>query len=186
MTAGKRQGVTRQQFLAFAHVSRWRNQGARPRRRSSACGARSISGSGRGLPPWYRFATNGLLLRYIAGGDGRWRQLRASQYRTPLPSHSSAACVTSWPPLLILPTSFAISLLLYWLQRASTHATQYRRSMHQLDTSGLVRVDLNDPREAAVLNPGETFTVPRQRPHRVTNAGIGIAEFPRASGDGRV
>ena len=25
VTAGKRQGVTRQQFLAFAHVSRWRN-----------------------------------------------------------------------------------------------------------------------------------------------------------------
>ena len=48
MTAGRRQGVTRQQFLAFAHASRSRNQGARPRRRSSACGARSISGSGRG------------------------------------------------------------------------------------------------------------------------------------------
>jgi quercetin dioxygenase-like cupin family protein len=43
--------------------------------------------------------------------------------------------------------------------------------------SGLVRVELNDPREEAVLNPGEAFTVPRQRPHRVTNAGIGIAEF---------
>ena len=27
------------------------------------------------------------------------------------------------PPLLMLPTSFAISLLLYWLQRASTHET---------------------------------------------------------------
>jgi len=24
-----------------------------------------------GLPPWYRFAINGLLLRYIAGGDVR-------------------------------------------------------------------------------------------------------------------
>ena len=25
-----------------------------------------------GLPPWYRFATNGLLLRYIAGGGVRY------------------------------------------------------------------------------------------------------------------
>ena len=25
-----------------------------------------------GLPPWYRFAINGLLLRYIAGGGGRY------------------------------------------------------------------------------------------------------------------
>ena len=48
VTAGRRQGVTRQQLQAFAQVSRSRNQGARPRRRSSACGARSISGSGRG------------------------------------------------------------------------------------------------------------------------------------------
>ena len=32
VTAGRRQGITRQQFLALAHVSWWRNQGARPRR----------------------------------------------------------------------------------------------------------------------------------------------------------
>ena len=25
-----------------------------------------------GLPPWYRFATNGLLLRYTAGAGGRY------------------------------------------------------------------------------------------------------------------
>jgi hypothetical protein len=25
-----------------------------------------------GLPPWYRFATDRLLLRYIAGGGGRY------------------------------------------------------------------------------------------------------------------
>ena len=64
MTAGKRQGVTRQQFLAFAHVSRSRNQ-ARDRVED-----RRLAGRARypapavGLPPWYRFATNGLLLRY--------------------------------------------------------------------------------------------------------------------------
>ena len=46
VTAGKRQGVTRQQFLAFAHVSRWRNQARDRVEDRRLCGARSISGSG--------------------------------------------------------------------------------------------------------------------------------------------
>ena len=66
VTAGKRQGVTRQQFLAFAHVSRV----AEPRRETASkiVGLRArarYSAPAVGLPPW------GLLLRYIAGGGGR-------------------------------------------------------------------------------------------------------------------
>ena len=68
MTAGRRQGVTRQQFLAFAHASRSRNQGARPRRRLGLRARARYSAPAVGLPPSYRFATGGLLLRYIAGG----------------------------------------------------------------------------------------------------------------------
>jgi len=64
-------GVTRQQFLAFAHVSRWRNQ-ARDRVEDRRLAARArYPPPAVGLPPWYRFAINGLLLRYIAGGDVR-------------------------------------------------------------------------------------------------------------------
>jgi len=43
-----------------------------------------------GLPPWYRFAINGLVLRYIAGGDGRATALRASQRHNQAMSHTSA------------------------------------------------------------------------------------------------
>ena len=72
VTAGGRQGITRQQFLALAHVSRRRNQGARPRRRSSACGARSIFGSGYGpfalVPVCYQWASVALHRRW-------WRAL---------------------------------------------------------------------------------------------------------------
>ena len=34
-----------------------------------------------GLPPWYRFATNGLLLRYIAGGGGRYTNQRVAAFK---------------------------------------------------------------------------------------------------------
>ena len=65
VTAGGRQGITRQQFLAFAHVSRWRNQGARPRRRSSARGARArYPAPAVGLPPSYRLANIALHRRW--------------------------------------------------------------------------------------------------------------------------
>ena len=64
--------MPRQQFLAFAHVSRWRNQ-ARDRVEDRRLAARArYPAPAVGLPPWYRFATNGLLLRYIAGGGGRY------------------------------------------------------------------------------------------------------------------
>jgi hypothetical protein len=39
---------------------------------SAASPGHSISGSDMGLSPWNRFATHGLLLRYIAGGGGRY------------------------------------------------------------------------------------------------------------------
>ena len=67
MTAGKRQGVTRQQFLAFAYVSRWRNQ-ARDRVEDRRLAARArYPAPAVGLPPHI-----GLLpLSYIAGSDAR-------------------------------------------------------------------------------------------------------------------
>ena len=34
-----------------------------------------------GLPPWYRFATNGLLLRYIAGGGGRYTNWKVAAFK---------------------------------------------------------------------------------------------------------
>jgi len=43
--------------------------------------------------------------------------------------------------------------------------------------SGSVRIELSDPQEETTLGPGETFTVPRLRQHRLTNPGTEIAVF---------
>ena len=81
VTAGKRQGVTR--------------QGARPRRRSSACDARSISGSSVGLPPWYRFARKGLLLLRLLPEPSRpERGHRRAPARSVSPSNKIAWSAT--------------------------------------------------------------------------------------------
>ncbi len=40
---------------------------------------------------------------------------------------------------------------------------------------GQVRLSLRSPEEEILLAPGDTFTVAIRRPHRVTNAGEGLA-----------
>ena len=60
-------------LLAFAHVSRWWNQ-ARDGFEDRRLAARArYPAPAAGLSTWYRCATNGLLLCYIAGGDERYR-----------------------------------------------------------------------------------------------------------------
>ena len=81
MTAGKRQGVTRQQFLAFEQC-RGGGTKARDRVEDRRLAARArYPAPAVGLPPWYRFATNGLLLRYIAGGGERYTQLESRRFQ---------------------------------------------------------------------------------------------------------
>lgn len=43
--------------------------------------------------------------------------------------------------------------------------------------NGKIRIYLQDPKEAVLLVPGETYTVKPQRPHLVTNAGEASATF---------
>ena len=55
---------SRVEFLRLPRVKRSHSR-ANPTR--ARCPAPAV-----GIPPWYRFATNGLLLCYIAGGGGRY------------------------------------------------------------------------------------------------------------------
>ncbi len=42
---------------------------------------------------------------------------------------------------------------------------------------GIIRIFLQDPKEAVTLKPGETYSVPPRRPHLVTNGGDTSATF---------
>jgi quercetin dioxygenase-like cupin family protein len=50
---------------------------------------------------------------------------------------------------------------------------------------GQVELFLREPDESVRLAPGETYTVRRGRPHRVTNAGSGSAIFLNLQGIGQ-
>jgi mannose-6-phosphate isomerase-like protein (cupin superfamily) len=50
---------------------------------------------------------------------------------------------------------------------------------------GRIRVSTREPDAAVVLGPGETYTVPAGRPHRVTNAGETSATFLVLQGIGQ-
>ena len=49
---------------------------------------------------------------------------------------------------------------------------------------GRVRIQLLAPREAVELGPGDVYTIPPLRPHRVANAGDGPATFLNLQGLG--
>ena len=49
---------------------------------------------------------------------------------------------------------------------------------------GRIRVCLKAPEEAVELGPGELFSIPPLRPHRVVNAGAGSATFLNLQGIG--
>ena len=72
VTAGKRQASLASNSWR-SHTCRGGGTKARDRVEDRRLAARArYPAPAVGLPPWYRFATNGLLLRYIAGGGERY------------------------------------------------------------------------------------------------------------------
>ncbi|MEO3428396.1 cupin domain-containing protein [Pelagibius sp. CAU 1746] len=63
------------------------------------------------------------------------------------------------------------------LQLAPAQSVPWHRHTNISDTfyvvEGTLRLFLQDPKEAVVLGPGESYVVPPKRPHLVTNAGSG-------------
>ena len=67
ITARRRKGTSRRGYCRAQFESAWERYCAEGVTARARYPAPTV-----GLPPWYRFATNGLLLRYIAGGGERY------------------------------------------------------------------------------------------------------------------